>query len=56
MALYPDVQHKAQAELDALLDGMRLPSFDDEGSLPYIRALEKEVFRWHPVVPLGNTP
>ncbi|RAL13463.1 cytochrome P450 [Aspergillus homomorphus CBS 101889] len=53
MALFPDVQRKAQAELDSLLGpATRLPTFDDRENLPYINALVKEVFRWHPVVPL----
>lgn len=53
MVLHPDAQHKAQAELDAVLSGIRLPTPDDEDSLPYVGAVVKEVLRWHPVVPLG---
>jgi cytochrome P450 len=56
MALHPDVQRKAHAELDAVLDGTHLPTFDDENELPYVGAIVKEVFRWHPVVPLGDFP
>lgn len=55
MALFPDVQRKAQAELDSVLgaaDWLRLPTFADRESLPYLNALIKEVFRWHPVVPM----
>jgi len=52
MAMYPDVQKKAQAELDAFL-GDRLPDFDDLGSLPYINAVIKETLRWQPVTPIG---
>ncbi|KAI0739568.1 cytochrome P450 [Daedaleopsis nitida] len=53
MTLYPDVQKKAQAELDAVVGSGRLPEFDDMDSLPYIRALVKELWRWHVVTPIG---
>ncbi|PYH76350.1 cytochrome P450 oxidoreductase OrdA-like protein [Aspergillus uvarum CBS 121591] len=53
MALFPAVQRKAQAELDMVLGAAgRLPTFADRENLPYINALIKEVFRWHPVVPM----
>ncbi|KAG1723174.1 cytochrome P450, partial [Suillus paluster] len=51
MTLYPDVQKKAQAEIDAVVGPDRLPSFADRESLPYIEALVKEVLRWNAVVP-----
>ena len=51
MALNPDVQRKAQKELDAVLGGSRLPEFDDRSQLPYVAALCKELLRWHPVTP-----
>ncbi|EIN05560.1 cytochrome P450 [Punctularia strigosozonata HHB-11173 SS5] len=53
MVMYPEVQKKAQEELDAITRGTRLPDFDDLGSLPYVSALCKEVMRWQPVVPLA---
>ena len=53
MALYPEVQKKAQAELDAVVGTSRLPTFSDRDSLPYISALAKEVIRWHVVAPIG---
>ncbi|KAG2356986.1 cytochrome P450 [Suillus spraguei] len=53
MTLFPDVQKKAQAEIDAVIGPDRLPSFADQGSLPYIEALAKEALRWHAVVPTG---
>ncbi|XP_006457143.1 hypothetical protein AGABI2DRAFT_195996 [Agaricus bisporus var. bisporus H97] len=52
MALYPEVQKKAQAELDQVLGG-RLPEFSDRPSLPYVNALLKESERWQPVFPLA---
>jgi len=52
MCLYPDVQKKAQAELDRVLNG-RLPEFSDRPFLPYINAMVKESNRWQLVLPLG---
>jgi len=52
MVCYPEVQKKAQRELDNVLNG-RLPEHSDISSLPYLSALVKEVFRWEPIVPLG---
>ena len=54
MALYPEVQKKAQAEIDAVVGPNRLPDFDDRASLPYINAIVKESLRWHLVFPLGG--
>ncbi|KAK0222604.1 cytochrome P450 [Armillaria nabsnona] len=52
--LYPEIQAKAQAEVDAVIGhGTRLPNFDDRPQLPYIDAIVLEVLRWNPVVPLG---
>ena len=53
MALHPEVQKKAQAEIDAVVGPHRLPDFEDRRSLPYINAIiVKESMRWHPVAPL----
>ena len=53
MLLYPDVQKKAQVQLDEVLQSEHLPDFEDIASLPYVRAIVKEVLRWQPVAPLG---
>ncbi|KZT19016.1 cytochrome P450, partial [Neolentinus lepideus HHB14362 ss-1] len=53
MMLYPEVQKKAQAEIDAIVGPDKLPSFADRDQLPYIEALVSEVLRWNPVAPLG---
>ncbi|KAG1907516.1 cytochrome P450 [Suillus fuscotomentosus] len=53
MTLFPDVQKKAQAEIDAVIGPDRLPSFADQDYLPYIGALVKETLRWHSVIPTG---
>ena len=54
MVLYPDVMRKAQHELDTVVGGSRLPTFDDALNLPYVRAIVMEVLRWRPVGPLGS--
>ncbi|KAJ3983979.1 cytochrome P450 [Lentinula detonsa] len=51
MALYPEVQAKAQAELDAVVGNDRLPSFEDRDHLPYMQAVTLETLRWFSVVP-----
>lgn len=53
MTLFPEVQSKAQEEVDRVLGPCRLPTVADRGNLPYIDAVVKEVFRWHPVAPMG---
>ncbi len=54
MLLYPDIQAKAQAEIDAVIGDDRLPRFDDRERLPYVNALALEVSRWHNIGPLGQ--
>ena len=51
---YPDVQRKAQDEIDAVVGTDRLPTFSDRPSLPYIEAVYLEVLRWSVPVPLGE--
>ncbi|KAI0387367.1 putative cytochrome P450 oxidoreductase OrdA-like protein [Hypomontagnella monticulosa] len=53
MTLYPEVQKKAQEEIDRVIGPNRLPTMEDRGKLPYIEATVKEVLRWHPVAPMG---
>ena len=53
MALYPEVQKKAQAELDTIVGSDRLPTFEDRDSLVYINAIVQESLRWFNVTPLG---
>jgi hypothetical protein len=54
MALYPEVQKKAQAQIDAVVGPNRLPNFYDRPSLPYINAVVKESIRWNLVAPFGG--
>ncbi|KAJ7107925.1 cytochrome P450 [Mycena epipterygia] len=53
LSLYPEVQKKAQEELDRVVGPARLPSFEDRSNLPYLNAIVMEVHRWNPVIPLG---
>lgn len=53
MALFPDVQKKAQQEIDAVIGTSRMPDFSDRPSLPYVNALLKEMMRWHIVTPIA---
>ncbi|EIW83949.1 cytochrome P450 [Coniophora puteana RWD-64-598 SS2] len=53
MVLHPDVQRRAQEELEAIVGNNRLPTLEDRPSLPYLGAVIREVMRWHPVVPLA---
>ncbi|KDQ13801.1 hypothetical protein BOTBODRAFT_110870 [Botryobasidium botryosum FD-172 SS1] len=51
MIKYPDVQRKAQAEIDRVVGEGRLPTFADRPALPYIDCLIKETLRWRPLIP-----
>ena len=53
MVLFPDVQKKAQAEIDAVVGSGRLPTIADQLHLPYVNAVVSEVLRWNSVAPLG---
>ena len=53
MAMYPDVQKKAQQELDTLVGSQRVPETGDLSDLVYIQAILLETLRWKPIGPLG---
>ncbi|KAF9264397.1 cytochrome P450 [Marasmius fiardii PR-910] len=53
MVLHPEIQARAQKELDEVTGSNRLPDFSDRDSLPYIEAILAEVLRWNPVAPFG---
>ncbi|KAG5946185.1 hypothetical protein E4U60_004466 [Claviceps pazoutovae] len=55
MILYPEIQRRAQQEIDEVVGGDRLPGFEDRDHLPYMNAVIKETYRWMPVVPIGTT-
>ncbi|KAH9031548.1 cytochrome P450 [Lactarius hengduanensis] len=50
---HPEVQVRAQAELDDVVGSARPPTFADLPFLPYIRAMVKEALRWSPTAPFG---
>jgi len=52
MALHPEIQERAQVEIDQIACG-RLPTLDDYNSMPYMRAILRETVRWGPVAPIG---
>lgn len=70
MLQFPEVQKKAQKEIgkqypiflcqntfNSFIDdvvGDRIPVFEDLGSIPYVRCIMKEVWRWRPPVALGH--
>ncbi|KAG1855052.1 cytochrome P450 [Suillus tomentosus] len=53
MVSYPDVQKRAQAEIDSVVGRDRLPTFEDRASLPYIESVLRETLRWQPVAPFA---
>ncbi|KAJ7650917.1 cytochrome P450 monooxygenase [Roridomyces roridus] len=54
MVAFPDVQKKAQAELDQVVGTDRLLDFGDQNVLPYCNAIVQEVLRWNPPAPLAS--
>jgi cytochrome P450 len=51
MTLFPEVQDRAQAEIDTVIGRDRLPALADRDQLPYVCALMNEVLRFALVVP-----
>jgi cytochrome P450 len=49
LAKHPNVQKKAQAELDRICGTERLPRWSDHNDLPYINCIVKEGLRIRPV-------
>ncbi|KAG2044776.1 cytochrome P450 [Suillus americanus] len=54
MVLNPEVQAKAQADIDLVVGKDRLPNFEDRPALPYVEAILRETLRWHPVIPITS--
>ena len=55
MVSYPEIQKRAQRDIERVTGGQRLPDYGDQRSLPYIQAIIREVLRWKPILPLGIT-
>ncbi|ETW82537.1 cytochrome P450 monooxygenase 14 [Heterobasidion irregulare TC 32-1] len=53
MVMFPDIQQRAHAEIDLVIGPDRLPEFSDEGELPYITAIIKELLRWNVIQPFA---
>lgn len=50
MLMFPDVQKKAQAEIDRVTGGSRMPNFNDRPPMGYLEA----TYGWCQVTPLGR--
>lgn len=52
----PKIQKRAQEDIDKVTGSERLPQFEDRvpGSMPYIEALMKEVYRYGPTSKVMN--
>lgn len=48
LSMYPEVQRKAQEEVDRVIGRDRLPGQADQASLPYLRCILREAFRFRP--------
>lgn len=54
LSAHPEVRARAHEELSRVIGSGRSPSFQDEESLPYIRAIVKETLRIRPVTNMGT--
>ncbi|KAL1757776.1 cytochrome P450, partial [Schizophyllum commune] len=54
MAAHPDIQRRAQAEIDSVLGAERLPVIGDMDRLPYTYTCCLETMRYHVVAPFGE--
>ena len=55
LVMFPEVQQRAQEEIDHVVGTNRLPTFEDRENLLYVDSIVKEAWRWNPVIPLGVT-
>ncbi|KAF7977288.1 hypothetical protein HWV62_4251 [Athelia sp. TMB] len=53
MTLHPDMQARAQLEIDTLIGKNALPTISDQQSTPYLTALIKECLRWGLLAPFA---
>lgn len=56
MVAFPEVQRKAQEEIDRVVGSDRLPRMDDEPDMQYIRGVVKESLRFLPSSITGIVP
>ena len=53
MVANPEIQKKAQAQIDEVVGEDRSPNWGDYKKLPYVAQCVKETMRWRPVTPLA---
>ena len=53
MCLHPEVQRRAQEELDKVIGTERLPEVADRVRLPFINNVISEILRWAPPSPMA---
>lgn len=53
MCLYPNIQRRAQEEINNVIGAERLPVVGDRERLPFINNLISEILRWAPASPMG---
>lgn len=56
LCVFPEVQRKAQEEIDRVCMVGQAPTWDTLDALPYCQALFKETLRWRSVTVLGGLP
>ena len=49
----PEIQRKAQEEIDQVVGNDRLPTFEDRSRMPFLTCLVWKTLRWNPVTPLA---
>ena len=54
MTLHPEIQQRAQDEIENVVGKCVFPTINDKKNLPYAMALMREMFRFAPVSPLGT--
>ena len=55
MTLYPEIQKRAQDEIDRVVGRDRLPTFEDRAELPFLECIMRELYRWNPAAPMAVT-
>jgi hypothetical protein len=45
MVLFPEIQTKAQEEIDSVIGDGRIPAWGDRSLLPYVRGVVEETLR-----------